>query len=463
MDISKHEKFYFIGIKGVGMTMLAQFLHGLGKAVSGSDIADTFMTDKVLESEGISFRLFNQELIPRDAVIIHSSAYTPENNEEVAFVRENRKKFKKPVMEYAEAIGALFSSYKGIAVCGSHGKTTVSAWLGYVLRHSGVEANVLVGARVPQFKASAVRGESDIFVAEADEYQDKLRHFQPYGIVLNNVDYDHPDFFKDKKAYAAVFERFISRLPKKGFLVANAGDSESIKLLSGSKGEVVTYGLDKKIGKTPVSFVAHDIRRKEGKQSFAVNDFGRFSIRLFGDHNIENALAVISACYALGLGPEKIRRALGSFKGTARRAELMGRYKGIPVYDDYGHHPTEVRATLGAFKEAFPGKRLVTVFHPHTFTRTKALFKGFLKSFDDADALGILEIYGSAREKQGGISSRDIVEGLKKAGRKQPVKYLKDFDQALSWLEKALRPGDVLLLMGAGDIFRVGERLIKRK
>jgi len=464
MDLRKYKRFYFIGIKGVGMTMLAQFLHGLGKEIQGVDIADVFMTDQVLKKEGIKVRAgFDASLIPTDAVIIYSTAYTAENNEEMRFIEVNKRNFELPILNYAQAIGALFNSHKGIAVCGSHGKTTTSAWLGYVLRHVGVDANVLVGARVPQFKASAVRGKSDYFVAEADEYQDKLQYFSPHGIVLNNIDYDHPDFFKTHKAYFEVFARFTAKLKKNDFLAANAADEQIRKLLPTVKGKVVTYALaDKLPKKTEVTLLGHSICREDGWQYFQVNDFGEFKIQLLGNHNIENALAVLAVAYALGLDPRNLKKALAGFKGTARRAELMGKYKGVPVYDDYGHHPTEVKATLKSFKEAFPKRRLIAVFHPHTFTRTKALYKDFLTSFNDADVLGCLEIYGSAREVQGGISSRDLISGMKAEGRKKPAKYLADFDDALNWLKKTLKPNDVLLLIGAGDIFRVGERLIRK-
>lgn len=467
MNLLAYKKFYLLGIKGVGMTMLAQFLKEKGKQVSGSDIADVFMTDKVLRQEKIFVRLgFDSKKLPTDAVIIYSSAYTAENNGEMAYLKNNQDKFKKfPILNYAQAIGALFSSYQGIAVCGSHGKTTTSAWLGFVLQKAGLEPNVLVGARVPQFKGSAILGRSDYFIAEADEYQNKLQYFQPHGIVLNNIDYDHPDYFKTKASYFQVFADFIKKLPRSGFLVANAADEQLEKLLSFSKAKVFTYALDSRIirKKSAVTLLAHSIRRQDGYQYFQVNNFGEFKIRLLGEHNIENALAVLTTALALGLDIRQLKTALASFKGTARRAELMGKYRGISVFDDYGHHPTEVKATLQAFKEAYPDKRLVAVFHPHTFTRTKALFKDFVHSFAMADALGILEIYGSAREVQGGVSSRDLVRALKADGRKKPAVYLSDFEQALSWLKKSLKPNDILLLIGAGDIFRVGEKLLRKK
>jgi len=466
MNILRYQKFYLLGIKGVGMTMLAQFLRAQGKDVSGVDVADVFMTDQVLRQAHIKVRFgFDVAYLPKDAVIIYSSAYTEKNNPERAYLSAHPEQFKKfPVLNYAQAIGALFSSYQGLAVCGSHGKTTTAAWLGFVLKRAGLDPNILVGARVPQLKGSAVLGNSPYFIAEADEYQNKLQYFQPHGIILNNIDFDHPDYFKNKQAYFQVFADFVAKLKKSGFLVANASDAQVRSLLPAVKGKIFSYSLAESAPKgITVSLLAHSLRQEKNWQYFQVNDWGEFKISLLGRHNVENALAVLASGLALNLDPRILKKHLAAFKGASRRAELLGRYQGVPIFDDYGHHPTEVKATLKAFKETYPNKRLVVVFHPHTFTRTKALFKNFIDSFSEADVLGILEIYGSAREKQGGISSRDLVSALKKAGRKNPAVYLPDFNRALEWLYKILCPNDTLLLIGAGDIFRVGEKLLKKR
>lgn len=455
------------------MTMLAQFLRQQGKEVSGSDIADVFMTDRVLEGAKINFfSSFASSHLPKDAVIIYSSAYTKENNEEVDLALKGAKTSKWPVINYAQAMGALFSSYQGIAVCGSHGKTTTTAWLGFAWQKLGLSPSILVGARVPQLKGSAVLGTSNYFIAEADEYQNKLQYFQPYGVVLNNIEFDHPDYFKSKQAYYQVFADFVKKIPKSGFLVANTQDEQVKKIRALSRGKVFSYAVSDEM-KTKkesqsVTLLAHSIARKGAYQVFKVNDFGEFKIRLFGRHNIENALAVIASVLALGINPEVVKKPLSEFKGTARRSELMGSYRGALIYDDYGHHPTEVLKTIKAFKEFYEQKRLIVLFHPHTFTRTKALFKDFVSSFGSADKLGVLSIYGSAREKQGGVSSQELVRAINKKNRKGKKEkgeavYLKDFDEALKWLKKEIKKDDLVLLLGAGDVFRVGERLLKKK
>lgn len=475
MNLKKYHNFYFIGIKGVGMTMLAQFLKNLGKEVSGSDISDVFMTDQVLKKAKIKvWAGFQAERVMKQKIIIHSSAYTIENNEEVAAAYEQAKLGDSIVLNYAQAIGALFSSYKGVAVCGSHGKTTTSAWLGFVWQQLALSPNILVGARVPQLKGSAVLGKSSYFIAEADEYQNKLQYFKPYGVVLNNIEFDHPDYFKSQKAYYQVFADFVKKIPSSGFLVANAQDEQVKKIIQLSPSRVISYALADNFNtekeKTGLTLLAHSVGRKGIYQTFQVNDFGQFKIRLFGRHNIANALAVIASVVALGISPELVKKPLAQFKGTARRSELMGSYKGTLIYDDYGHHPTEVLKTIQAFKEFYPSKRLIVIFHPHTFTRTKALFKDFVSSFDAADYLGVLTIYGSAREVQGGVSSQDLVKAINKRNKTRDkakhqlkkVVYLKDFEVALKWLRQEIKKDDVVLLLGAGDVFRVGEKLLKK-
>lgn len=461
MNLLKYNKFYLIGIKGVGMTMLAQFLKSSGREVSGSDVPEVFMTDKVLRQAKIKvFSGFDALQVPKDAVIIHSSAYNIDNNPEVLTASCLEKAL---VINYAQAIGAVFSRYRGIAVCGSHGKTTVTAWLGFVLQKIGLDPNILVGAAVPQLGGSAVLGKSNYFIAEADEYQNKLQYFKAFAIVLNNIDYDHPDFFKTKAAYTQVFIDFVANLPKSGFLVTNIASAVVPKIIRKNKARLYTYALadSLKTNNIKVNLLAHSLRQDEDYQYFQVNDLGEFKVRLFGAHNVANALAVLATGLALGYQPLALKTYLAAFKGIARRAQLLGEYQGVKIFDDYGHHPSEVKATIKAFRERFPKKRLLVLFHPHTFTRTKALFGDFITSFDLVDYLGVLPIYGSAREKQGGVSSQELVIAIKKRIMGKIIN-LASFDEAIKFLKKELHQNDIVLLLGAGDVFRVGERLLNK-
>jgi UDP-N-acetylmuramate--alanine ligase len=465
--LQKYKKVYLLGIKGVGMTMLAQFLKEKGVEVTGSDISEKFLTDAVLKKEKIKVLNFSEKNIKSGlGVVINSSAYTAANNAEMAKLATKKIK----TLTYAEALGDIFNQHYGVAVCGSHGKTTTSAWLGYVLWRGELDPNVLVGSSVSQFKGSSLVGSSRLFVAECDEYQNKLQYFKPQGVVLNNIDYDHPDFFKTKSAYYQVFEDFITKIPSDGFLVTNHSDEHIRKLYSKNRGwllnyEVVSSKAEYLKKKEAVRFLAYNHYFKDGYQYFTVNEVGEFKIKMIGCHNVYNALAVIAAAYALGMEMPVIKKHLATFTGTTRRAQLLGNYNEIPVYDDYAHHPTEVKATLAAFKETYKNKKIVAVFHPHTFTRTLALFDDFKSSFKDANKLIIIDIYGSAREEQGGVSSSELITAIKdwnkKQGIKQTVVYQKNLDTVQEYLKKTLKNKDLLLLMGAGDIFRVGQKLIK--
>ena len=463
--ILKNKKIYLIGIKGVGMTALAQFFKAAGARVSGSDVPETFMTDKVLKALKIPvYAPFAAANLPADAdFIVYSIAYSRQNNPEMARLAEQPTKAK--LLSYSEALGLIFNSGRGLAVCGSHGKTTTSAWLGYVLWKAGKKPNVLVGSNVPQFKGSSLSGNSKLFVAEADEYGNKLRYLDPQGIILNNIDYDHPDFFPTEKDYVQVFRSFIKRLPANGFLIINNRDAFSRQLRRSCPGRVASYDVaDENYDGTTVNYLIHDLRLKNGCQYFQVNDWGEFKIRLWGRHNVFNAAAVIAAARELKVGWPAIRKHLAGFTGTERRTQILGRYKGALIIDDYAHHPTEIRATLAGIREHYPQRRLRVVFHPHTFTRTKALFADFAQSFNLADELVILDIYGSAREKQGGVSSAQLVRAVQAENKRrkkiQDVKNISDIEAAVAYLRQKSASDEIILLMGAGDVFRVGEELL---
>jgi UDP-N-acetylmuramate--alanine ligase len=516
MDLSKIRKIYMIGVKGVGMTMLAQYFCAKGVEVVGSDTDEKFMTDKVLKKAGVKvIEKFDKNNIPKDAdLIIYSTSYNAENNVEVAAVinppnplytkgADNKisstrftQKGKVRVLTYAEALGGVFNQKYGVAVVGSHGKTTTTAWLGFVMEKAGLSPSVMVGSFVPQFDGLALAGKSDYLVIEADEYQNKLKYFNPKGVLLNNIDYDHPDFFPTEEEYKNVFIEFIKKIPKSGFLIANF-DDPIIRKIAGVNclGKVISYAINES-----ADYVAYNIKAEGGKQyfkvklgvgddideddSFGENNLGDFSIGLSGKHNISNALAVIATSIEFRIELVDIRKYLSEFTGTARRMQILGEFKGATIIDDYAHHPTEIKATLEGARQTYKDKKIIVVFHPHTFTRTKALLDDFAKSFGDADEIIVLDIYGSAREKQarlsdattrqGGVHSRDLVEAIKKQESpsrsrraeadkkttKQEIKYISTLKECEEYLRKNIERGDVVILMGAGDVFRIGENLV---
>ncbi len=474
MNLNQVKKIYMIGIKGVGMTMLAQFLNFRGIEVFGSDVKEKFMTDEVLRENKIKvIKGFDKKNIPKDAdLIIYSTAYNSKTNQEVAEVlKENYK-----VLTYAEALAKIFNQYYGIAVIGSHGKTTTTAWLGYVLEKSGVKPNVLVGSSVPQFGGSALVGQSDYLLVEMDEYQNKLKYFEPKIVVLNNIEYDHPDFFPDEESYAQVFIDFIKKIPKDGLLIVNFDDPIIKKIAEvNCKGRVVSYGMDNLSDYMAYDFIQKD-RQNFFKVKFGFNDeedanpedsfLGSFVSSLIGRHNVYNALAVISLSIEMGLKLSDIRTYLDEFQGTSRRMEIMGKFKGSLIIDDYAHHPTEVKTTLDAISKNYPDKKIVTVFHPHTFTRTKALLKDFSLSFKKSSKVIVLDIYGSAREEQGGVHSRDLVALIKEDNKRikaqNQVLYIPGLAECEKYLRENIKSDEIIVLMGAGDVFRIGENLIKK-
>jgi UDP-N-acetylmuramate--alanine ligase len=482
---------YFIGIKGVGMTMLAQFLSKSAIKIYGSDVSETFMTDKVLKDSGIkvfqSFSENNIKKVKNIDLIIYSSAYNVKNNIELKLALGQKKIL---ILSYAQALAELFNGYKGIAVVGSHGKTTVSAWLAFVLKNLKQSPNALIGANVPQFSGSGLKGKSKYLIAEVDEYQNKLKYFKPFGVVLNNIDWDHYDYFKTFDQYLKVFVEFVKKIPTDGFLVYNYDDKNCREVAKYCKGKKMGFSLGsvleensgegKKKNKKNITDKNNNILRVEknsfvkgkAKFSFSFNNkkYSNYNSGLIGAHNLSNSLAVLLAANSLDLDFKKVKIVLNKFIGTSRRQEILGKYKGCLMMDDYAHHPTEIKKTLEALRCEYKNKKIFVVFHPHTYTRTKILLDDFSKSFSLANKVFVLAIYGSAREKTGGVSSHDLVEKIKEYNKKkkiaQEVKFSGKIEETIVLLKKEINENvkekPIILLMGAGDVFRVGESLLKK-
>ncbi len=464
MRIEDYRSWHFIGIKGAGMTALAELLTGLGKSVTGSDTAEVFYTDAILARLGITvWSPFDAAHITgRSEAFVYSTAYTPENNPELAAAKATGK----PVFSYPEALGLLTAEKMTLAVCGTHGKTTTSALLAETLRSAGADPSAIIGSEIRSWGGSALSGRGPHFVIEADEYQNKLAFYQPFGVILTSVDWDHPDFFPTVESYEQVFVDFLARVPRHGFAVVCA-DHARAEFLTRSLPNRITYGL-----LAGADFRAVDVRvlpedeRQDGTlQEFFVEEggvrTGPYRIRLAGRHNVENTLAVIATGATLKLDPEKVQAGIAAFTGTKRRFEFIGEKKGALVYDDYAHHPAEIKTTLAAFHELYPKRRLFVIFHPHTFTRTKALLEDFAESFGVAEGVVILDIYGSAREVQGGVSSQDLVDRI---NRFTPGKaaYASDRAALATEIATSMSADDLIVTMGAGDVWQLAETILKR-
>ena len=462
MDLKSARNVHIIGIKGQGTTALAQFLGAQGIRITGSDTEEKFTTDAILSAAGIPFvEHFAPENIPPDVdAVIYSTAYNEENNAEMRAAKARGMR----LLSYPEALGEILSTKVGLAVCGTHGKTTTTALLGTALEMAGADPTVIVGSAVPQWNGNARIGKGEYMLIEADEYQDKLRFYAPWGAVLTSADWDHPDFFKNFASYKETFKRFVSRIPKAGFLAVWGDSVDTQEVAEDASCKVLTYGFGEDNG---YSIKGHRLEKDpaEGvgaKQVFEVvcqeDSLGFFETKLSGKHNVLNAAAAIAVCHHMGLDMEKVRLAISVFAGTARRFEYVGKRKGSILIDDFAHHPEEIRATLAGARAMFEKKRIVVVFHPHTFTRTKALLEEFAQSFDDADLVYVLDIYGSARETQGGVSSQDLVRLINRFIPNK-AEHVPTVLEAVEVLEKILGEGDVLITMGAGNVWEISHKL----
>jgi UDP-N-acetylmuramate--alanine ligase len=449
------KKIYFIGIKGSGMVALVEILQRQGFNVTGSDTDEKFFTDEILKKKLFVkyFEGFDASHITNDIdLVVYSTAYNEKNNEEF-----RAAKYKMiPMISYPEILGILFNKKYGIAVCGTHGKTTTTAMLSEIFSASGLDPTAVVGSLVRKWRGSALAGKSEFMIIEADEYQGKFDQYFPQSAILTSADWDHPDWFKTYDEYKDTFKKFVQKIPRHGFLVVCGDRSETLEIAKSAKCNVLKYGFGK-----DNDFKIKDYELKDGRQVFEIwhgeKNLGEFALELPGRHNALNAAAAVAMSHKFNADAEKTKEALAGFEGTSRRFEYIGERNGAILIDDYAHHPEEIKATLRAAREFFPKRRIWCVFHPHTFTRTKALMPEFAQSFEDADFVIVLDIYGSARETQGGVHSRDLVELAKKYHRN--VEYVPTIPEAIEHLAGKIGREDLVIAMGAGDVWKVAEGL----
>ncbi len=483
VNLKEMKNIYIIGIEGAGTSALACILKAQGKNVVGSDEGDHFYYD-VLTKAGIkvfhkfteenlknAFHNIKDELGGRGKIdlIIYSTAVQPETNPELKYVMEtNEEHFK--VMSYPQALGAIFNEAEfGIAVCGTHGKTTTTAMLATALEKAGLKPTALVGSKVLEWGGNVLINPKDknfggkYFVIEADEYQNKLQYYNPRVVILTSADYDHPDFFKNEKEYLQVFKNFVARIPSDGFLVAYAGDKNVVEISKSAQCEVIFYD---EVGAKDIllndNFCPDDKCRGKTFGCCPAIRQQKKEIKLFGVHNLLNATACLKVAQKLGADENIVKKALREFQGTARRFEIKGKYRKTIIIDDYAHHPVEVQKTLKMARERYGDKRIKCIFHPHTFTRTEALLDDFGKSFKEADEVYLLDIFGSAREAQGGVSSDNLVAKIKKEEKEKVVKNLHTISDAVKYFKANLGKDDILITMGAGDVYLIGDALTKK-
>ena len=438
---------YFIGIGGINMSSLAHITYKRGFRVGGSDRAPSELT-RWLESEGLTVNYSHSEENAKGYDAFVYTVAISEDNPEYTYA----KKEGKPCISRADYLGYIMMGYgTRIGISGMHGKSTCTSMCAEVMISCGSDPTVLSGAELPAMGGAYCLGESDNFLFEACEYMDSFLHFNPTVAVILNVEMDHVDYFKSMEQIRSSFGRFASITGKDGYAVYNADDCQVIRALDGYVGNRVSFGIENE----SAVLRAVNITEKNGRHSFDILRKGELfchvDLRVPGYYNIYNALAAAGACMLAGLSAEDISRGLWEFCGASRRMEYKGSVRGGAVYDDYGHHPTEIKATLGGARAMTEG-RLVCVYQPHTYSRTAALFEDFANAFDVCDKVVFVDIYAAREVNTFGVSSEGLAE---RVGDR--AEYAPSFSAAAKMISDELCDGDVAIVMGAGDVWRVLE------
>ncbi|MBN2315430.1 MAG: UDP-N-acetylmuramate--L-alanine ligase, partial [Sedimentisphaerales bacterium] len=455
------KKFHFIGAGGVGMSGLAQLLMNNHAIVAGSDQTPTDVTEHLCRiGADINIGHHAENLSPMmDAVVI--SAAIKENNPELKYARMRGMK----VYKYAEMLGELMDHYEGVAVSGTHGKSTTSGWLTYLLKRSGMDTNFIIGANVNQLACSSGVANNKCFVAEACEYDRSFLNLKPTISCILNIEQDHLDYYKDEDEIVEAFRDFALGTKLGGVVIANGQDANVLKIVADLRQrdngiQCETFGLDESC-----NFYAKNIVLKDGLYSFDVHQNGTFlgstRISLPGRHNILNALAVTAMAINIGLEPECVLQLLPDFTGMDRRLMLKDQIDQITVLDDYAHHPTEIRASLAAIRQRYQPKRLWCIFQPHQYSRTRFLLDDFAESFKLADITIVPEIYfvrdSESAKKE--VNAQILVERIREHGSQ--ALFIESFEAISDYLKRNVRSGDLVVTMGAGDIWKVADVFVQ--
>lgn len=467
IDITKAKHIHFTGIKGVGMASLAICAKDLGIKVTGSDVEEVFVTDGTLAKAGISWNVgFGpQNLDPLPDVLITTGAHGGLGNPEVV----KAKKLGVETLTLSRAQGLFAQSKETIVVSGVGGKTTTCSMIAVLLEKSEMHPSFAVGVGdiYPLGTPGRFSKLGEHFILEGDEFaispgvdnRPRFTYLYPKILVVTSIEHDHPDVYPDFESTKKVFRSFMSRVPKDGLLLVNGDNKNNLEVLRKFR-NVVTYGF------TPQSdWRISNIRYKKKRSYFDLRGpNGKYTdlyIQVPARYNIENAAAAFVVGKHLGIGIPELKRGIAAYKGCRRRFEKVGEVKGVTVYDDYAHHPKEIKAVLGACREWFPDSRIVAVFQPHTYSRTKALFDEFAESFTEADLVAVADIYSSARETDDlGVNSKLLADQISKFNK--GVEYTGSKEETLEWILKNIKKGDLVITLGAGDIFHIHERLLKK-
>jgi len=436
------------------MSGIAELLLNLDYKVSGSDQKSSDITERLEELGGIIFTDHVGSQVTGADVVVVSSAVGDDNPEIIS-----ARKASIPVIPRAEMLAELMRLKYSIAVAGAHGKTSTTSIISAVLDQGNLDPTVVIGGKLKSIGSNAVLGKGDFIVAEADESDGSFLKFSPTIAVVTNIDREHLDFYSDLDEIKDTFLSFLDRIPFYGIAILCLDNEHIQDLIPKLKKRFTTYGLS-----TQADLQARNVVFEGQKSRYSVSHLGEplgeITLNLPGIHNVYNSMASIAVGIELNIPFEIIKSSLETVQGVQRRMEIKSTVKGITVVDDYGHHPTEIKATLQAVKESWPDKRKIVVFQPHRYTRTKALFDDFTRSFYQSDILLILPIYPAGEEELEGIDSISLCEGIRTHGHKEVV-YAGDFGKAVTHLTGILKNGDILLTLGAGNIWQLGEKIIE--
>ncbi len=450
----KIRRIHFVGIGGIGMSGIAEVLLNLGYEISGSDLSATDITQRLDDLGAAIHRGHDAAHIGAADVVVTSTAVRPDNPEVIAAHQRNI-----PVIPRAEMLAELLKMKFSIAVSGSHGKTTTTSMIATLLAHGGLDPTIVLGGKLASIGSNARLGNGEVIVAEADESDGSFLKLSPCLAVITNIDKEHLDYYRDLEEIKEAFLQFANIVPFYGATILCLDDPCVREILPRIKRKIVTYGLTQ-----AADYRAEGISFAGASSRFSLYHrdslLGSVKLNVPGLFNVHNALATVAAAREMDLAFPVIRQGLQRFSGVQRRLEVRGEAEGITVVDDYGHHPTEIRATLAAAKLVWPG-RIIVVFQPHRYTRTQALFSEFLTAFAQADALIVTDIYAASEEPIPGVSGEALCDGIRREGHPD-ARFIPEFDAIAAHLAGKVKRGDVILTQGAGSVWKAGEALLKR-
>jgi UDP-N-acetylmuramate--alanine ligase len=445
---------HFAGIGGIGMSGIAEVLLNLGYTISGSDLKLSPTTDRLVQLGAQVYEGHDAKNVTGAKALVVSSA-VDESNPEV----QEARRLQIPVIPRGELLAELMRLKYGIAVAGSHGKTTTTSMIATILAHAGLDPTVVVGGKVSSMGGSNARvGKSDFLVVESDESDGSFLKLSPIFAIVTNIDREHLDHYSDIEAIRAAFTEFVNKVPFYGAAILCL-DSENVQsILPSVRRRTITYGRSAQADYRPSDQNSGDFHTRFNLRSRNA-DLGEFYLNVPGDHNVLNATAAIAVSLELGVQPDTIREGLKKYTGVGRRFEIKGEVNGVTVVDDYGHHPTEVRATLAAAKSVCKN-RIHVLFQPHRYTRTMHLMDEFARSFHDADRVVVLDIYAASEKPIEGVSSDKLVDRMRQFGHRG-AEYAGSSAAGVEAISTGLKPGDLVLTLGAGSVSQLGEKILE--